>query len=79
MAWALITLGRNYQPGGSAPRSEDKLIIQGPYRLVRHPMNTAALSISLGLACLVPSFAFICVFCIYLVLIILLIPWRKKS
>ena len=27
MAWALITLGRNYQLGGSAPRSEDKMVI----------------------------------------------------
>jgi len=50
MAWALITLGRNYQLGGSAPRSEDKMVMDGPYRLVRHPMYTAVLSISLGLA-----------------------------
>ena len=67
MSWALITLGRNYQLGGSAPRSEDKMVIDGPYRLVRHPMYTAALSISLGLACLIQSWAFFCVFCIYLV------------
>jgi len=53
MAWALITLGRNYQLGGIAPRSEDKLIMDGIYRLVRHPMYTAALSISLGLTCLI--------------------------
>jgi protein-S-isoprenylcysteine O-methyltransferase Ste14 len=78
MAWALITLGRNYQLGGSAPRSEDKLVMDGPYRLVRHPMYTAALSISLGLACLIQSGAFFCVFCIYLVLILLLIPMEEK-
>jgi hypothetical protein len=30
MAWALITLGRNYQLGGSAPRPEDKMIVDGP-------------------------------------------------
>jgi len=69
MAWALITLGRNYQLGGSAPRSEDKMVMDGPYRLIRHPMYTAALSISLGLACLIQSWAFLCVFCIYPVLI----------
>ncbi len=79
MAWALITLGRNYQLGGSAPRSEDKMVMDGPYRLVRHPMYTAALSISLGLACLIQSWAFFCVFCIYLVLIFLLIPVEEDG
>jgi protein-S-isoprenylcysteine O-methyltransferase Ste14 len=74
MAWALITLSRNYQLGGSAPRPEDKMVMDGPYRLIRHPMYTAALSISLGLACLTQSGGFFGVFCIYLVLILLLIP-----
>jgi len=79
MAWALITLGRNYQLGGSAPRSEDKLIIGGPYRLTRHPMYTAAMSISLGLACLIQSWAFFFVFGIYLMLILLLIPGEEDG
>jgi len=79
MAWALITLGRNYQLGGSAPRSEDKMVTDGPYRLVRHPMYTAALSISMGLACLIQSWAFFSVFCIYLVLIFLLIPVEEDG
>jgi protein-S-isoprenylcysteine O-methyltransferase Ste14 len=73
MAWALITLGRSYQLGGSAPRSEDKMVVDGPYRLVRHPMYTAALGISLGLVFLIQSWALFCVFCVYLVLIFLLI------
>jgi protein-S-isoprenylcysteine O-methyltransferase Ste14 len=77
MAWALITLGRNYQLGGSAPRPEDRMIIDGPYRLISHPMYAAALSISLGLACLIQSGALFCVFCIYLVLILLLIPMEE--
>ena len=79
MAGALITLGRNYQLGGSAPRSEDKMVIEGPYRLIRHPMYTAALSISLGLACLIQSWACFGVFCIYLVLISLLIPMEENE
>jgi protein-S-isoprenylcysteine O-methyltransferase Ste14 len=79
MAWALITLGRNYQLGGSEPRSEDRLVSDGPYRLIRHPMYTAALSISLGLACLIQSLAFFGVFCIYLVLIILLVPMEEAG
>ena len=79
IAWALVMLGRNYQLGGSAPRSEDKVVMDGPYGLVRHPMYTAALSISLGLACLIQSWAFFCVFCIYLVLIFLLIPVEEDG
>jgi protein-S-isoprenylcysteine O-methyltransferase Ste14 len=77
MAGALITLGRNYQLGGSAPRSDDKIVTDGPYRLVRHPMYTAALSIALGLACLIQSGAFVCVFCVYLVLVFRLIPLEE--
>jgi protein-S-isoprenylcysteine O-methyltransferase Ste14 len=77
MAWALITLGRNYQLGGSAPRPEDRMIIDGPYRLIKHPMYAAAWSISLGLACLIQSGALFCVFCIYLVLILLLIHMEE--
>ncbi len=79
MAWALITLGRNYQLGGIAPRSEDKMIVDGPYSLIRHPMYAAALSIALGLACLVQSWAFFVVFCIYLVLILPLIPMEEDG
>jgi len=79
MAWALIRLGRNYQAGGSNPRIADGMVMEGPYRLVRHPMYTAALSISLGLACLIQSLAFLSVFCIYLVLILLLIPAEEEG
>ena len=79
MAWALIILGHNYQLGGSTPRSEDQLVAGGPYNLVRHPMYTAALSISLGLACLIQSWAFFGVFAIYLVLILLLIPIEEDG
>jgi protein-S-isoprenylcysteine O-methyltransferase Ste14 len=79
MARALITMGRNYQLGGSAPRSEDKMVVNGPYKLVRHPMYTAALSISLGLASLTLSWAFFSVFCIYLMLIIPLISMEEDG
>jgi len=79
MAGALVMLGRNYQLGGSAPRSEDKVVVDGPYRLVRHPMYTAALGISFGLVCLIQSWALFCVFCVYLVLIFLLIPVEEDG
>ena len=79
MAWALVRLGKHYQLGGSAPRAEDKLVSGGPYRFVRHPMYTAALGISFGLACLTQSLAFLLVFCAYLVLIVLLIPLEEEG
>ena len=79
MAEALITLGRNYQLGGSSPRAKDKMVVNGPFRLVRHPMYTAALGISFGLACLTQSWAFFCVFCIYLMLIFPLIPLEEDG
>lgn len=74
MDWALLSLRGNYQSGGSAPRATDEMVMAGPYRFIRHPMYTAALSISLGLALLVQSMAFFSVFGIYVVLILLLIP-----
>jgi protein-S-isoprenylcysteine O-methyltransferase Ste14 len=79
MGWALITLGSNYQLGGSAPRAEDRMVAGGPYRLVRHPMYTAALSIALGLTFLTQSAVCLVVFCTYLVLILLLIPVEEES
>jgi len=79
MAWALVKLGGNYQVGGNPPRPSDEMVIVGPYRIVRHPMYTAALCISLGLACLIQSLTFLSVFCIYVVLIILLVPAEEEG
>jgi protein-S-isoprenylcysteine O-methyltransferase Ste14 len=79
MAWALVRLGENYQVGGNPPRAADEMVIVGPYRLIRHPMYTAALCISLGLACLIQSLVFFSAFCIYVVLIILLVPAEEEG
>jgi protein-S-isoprenylcysteine O-methyltransferase Ste14 len=79
MAWALMTLRSGYQVGGSAPRSSDKLVARGPYRLVRHPMYAAALSIALGLAGLTQSLACLGVFCTYLVVVLLLVPVEEEG
>ena len=50
------------------------MVMQGPYRLIRHPMYTAAPCISLGLSLLIQSMAFFGVFVIQLALILQLIP-----
>ena len=79
MAWALIRVSHNYQIGGSTPRPKDEMVMNGPYRLVRHPMYTAALSISFGLASLTKSWALLGVFGLYLMLILLLIPLEEDG
>lgn len=79
MAWALLTLRKNYQLGGSLPRARDQLVVDGPYAFLRHPMYTAALSISLGLACLLQSLAFLGVFVVYAALMFGLIPLEENG
>jgi protein-S-isoprenylcysteine O-methyltransferase Ste14 len=74
MAWALVALRRSYQLGGLAPRPEDRMVTSGPYRVIRHPMYAAVLSIAFGLALLTQSLIGLAVLGIYLVLIHLLIP-----
>jgi protein-S-isoprenylcysteine O-methyltransferase Ste14 len=79
MAAAMLTLGENYQLGGCSPRPGDSLVGKGPYRLVRHPMYLAAWCISLGLSCLIQSWAAFGVFCVYVVLVLLLVPTEEKG
>ena len=77
MGWALATLGRGYQVGGSDPRPADRLVVQGPYGIVRHPMYAAALCISLGLALATQSLALSAVTMVYLALIVPLMPFEE--
>ncbi len=79
MGWALLTLGRFYQLGGTAPRPEDQMVTDGPYALIRHPMYTSALSIALGLSLALQSLGFLCVFVIYLALMFGLIPLEERE
>ena len=79
MGWALITLGRSYQLGGSAPRTIDHLIVKGPYAFIRHPMYTAALGIAFGLFGLTQSLVALGIFAAYLALILLLVPVEDES
>jgi protein-S-isoprenylcysteine O-methyltransferase Ste14 len=79
MAWALICLDNNYQIGGSIPRTKDAMVMNGPFRLVRHPMYTAALMICFGLASLTQSWALFGVFSLYLIFIFALIPLEEDG
>jgi protein-S-isoprenylcysteine O-methyltransferase Ste14 len=78
MAWALIALRRSYQLGGLAPRSEDRVVTSGPYRVIRHPMYAAVLLISFGLACLTQSLIGLAVFIVYVVLLSRLVPIEES-
>lgn len=79
MAWALATMRRVYQVGGSVPRADDHLVTAGPYRVIRHPMYAAALCISLGLAALTQSLALAAVFFTYVVVLVALIPAEEAG
>lgn len=79
MAWALLTLGRTYQVGGSAPRAGDRLVTAGPYRLVRHPMYASALAIALGLGGLLQSAIALTVFAVYVAIVALLVPAEERA
>lgn len=50
--WARITLGRNWS-GTITFKAEHELIVRGPYRIVRHPIYTALLTMFLGTAILI--------------------------
>lgn len=79
MTWALICMGNNYQLGGSMPRKKDKLVTAGPFRLLRHPMYAAALSISAGIFCLTQSWPLFVVFVLYFILILPLIGAEEEG
>lgn len=66
MSWALVTMRGRFQVLGKLPRPTDRLLLSGPYRLVRHPMYASILGQSLGLAALTQSLLLFALFCVYL-------------
>ena len=79
VSWGRVTLGRSFQMGGVAPRSEDTLVTNGPYRYVRHPMYTALLSLMIGVGLLIQSLVVLVLATTLLVMILLLIPIEEKQ
>jgi protein-S-isoprenylcysteine O-methyltransferase Ste14 len=72
---ALILLGflalrKTFQPGGIAPRSQDRLVTWGIYSVVRNPLSAGVLSMTLGLALIIQSLFVIALFVIYLILVL---------
>ena len=79
VSWGRLALGTAFRPGGATPRSGDTLVVQGPYRLIRHPMYTALLCLVLGLTLLVQSLVLLALFAALLVMILLLIPIEERQ
>ena len=79
MCWALAAMRGHFQVLGRSPRPADGLILSGPYRLVRHPMYTSVLGLSLGLAFMTQSLAIFALFWVYLGLILPLIAFEEEG
>jgi protein-S-isoprenylcysteine O-methyltransferase Ste14 len=79
MGWALVTMRGHFQVLGTPPLPTDRLLLSGPYRLVRHPMYASVLGQSLGLALLTQSLAIFMLFLIYLKPILNLIAFEEEG
>jgi protein-S-isoprenylcysteine O-methyltransferase Ste14 len=79
ICWALVTMRGHFQVLGNLPRPTDRLLLSGPYGLVRHPMYASVLWQSLGLALLTQSLAIFTIFCVYLKLIPSLIAFEEEG
>jgi len=79
LSWARFSIGTSFQMGGVAPRPSDGLMIEGAYRVVRHPMYTALLCFDLGLFLMTQSVVFLLLFAVLIVVILLLVPVEEKQ
>ncbi len=79
MCWALVTMRGHFQVMGKAPRPKDRLCSSGPYRLVRHPMYTSCLCLSLGSAFFTQSLAVFALFWVQAGLVLSLIAFEEEG
>lgn len=79
MCWALVTMRGHFQVMGKPPRSTDRLFLSGPNGLVRHPMYSSVLCLSLGLALLARSLAIFTLFWVHLGLILRLVAFEEEG
>lgn len=79
MCWALVTMRGHFQVLGRNPRPADLLLVSGPYGLVRHPMYTSVLFLSLGLAFVTQSLAIFAFFCVYAGIIPSLVAFEEEG
>jgi protein-S-isoprenylcysteine O-methyltransferase Ste14 len=79
VVFGLLALRKTFQPGGFAPRSQDRLITWRIYSFVRHPLNAGVLAMVLGIALMVQSLFVIALFIIYLILVLPVISIEEKQ
>lgn len=59
MCWARTVLGRSFRLGAVPPAARDRLVVSGPFHLVRHPMYSAVILTVVGLGLALRSFVFL--------------------
>ena len=74
-----IVLWSSFRPGAVPPDSKDKLIVAGPFKLMRHPMYFAVIIMTLGLALIIHSWLFLMFFIILSYTIFKMIPVEEEQ
>lgn len=77
--FSLISLRKTFQPGGFAPRTQDRLVTRSIYSFVRHPLNAGGLAVLLGLALMVQSLFVIVLFITLLILVLPVLSIEEKQ
>jgi protein-S-isoprenylcysteine O-methyltransferase Ste14 len=79
MYWTRVIMGGSFRLGAVPPGEDDKLVVRGPFALVRHPMYSAVLLMALGLGLALYSVLFLAAFVLLLPLIIAMIPTEEAQ
>jgi len=74
--WARLTLGANWS-GRATVKQNHQLIVNGPYRLARHPIYTGLLLASLGTALAIGEWR--CVLGLIIILLALLVKMSQEE
>ncbi len=77
--WTRIFLWSSFRLGAVKPSKNDKLILTGPFKMVRHPMYIAVIVMAIGLALLIHSIIIILLIIILVVSIVKIIPIEEKQ
>lgn len=79
MYWSRLVLGRSFRLGAVPPGDQDRLIVNGPFAWIRHPMYSAVLLMSVGLGLTLRSVPFLLAFGLLAMTIPRLIPVEEDQ
>jgi len=77
--WSRVVLGGSFRLGAVPPGDEDRLIVNGPFAWIRHPMYSAVLLMSVGLGLALRSVPFLAAFLLLAITIPRLIPVEEAQ